>query len=96
MTNGVAGYEPRAPIISVDRIPATPSSYRLVPRSTRDAEPAAEVDPSLTPEMQRAVRSLREMPPFAREREIEAGRFSSFTSEEKEFLLNQDYQSRAK
>jgi hypothetical protein len=31
---------------------------------------------------------LHEMPPFAREREIEHGRYSHFSSEEREMLRN--------
>jgi hypothetical protein len=36
----------------------------------------------------RAMATLREMPPYAREREIETGRFSNFSPEEKEVLRN--------
>jgi hypothetical protein len=32
------------------------------------------------------MRALREMPPFARQREIETGRFSHFAPQEKELL----------
>jgi hypothetical protein len=39
------------------------------------------------------MRSLREMPPFARERELETGRYSQLTTEQKEFLRSQDYGS---
>jgi hypothetical protein len=34
------------------------------------------------------LQRLREMPPFAREREIETGRYSQFSSEEKHILRN--------
>jgi hypothetical protein len=34
------------------------------------------------------MRSLREMPPFAREREIETGRYSQFSPQEKKLLRN--------
>jgi hypothetical protein len=37
-----------------------------------------------------AMRALREMPPFAREREIERGRYSNFSAEERELLRNLD------
>jgi len=40
----------------------------------------------LRPEMQRAMQRLREMPPFAREREIEKGLYSKFSAQEKEIL----------
>jgi hypothetical protein len=35
-----------------------------------------------------AMRALREMPPFAREREIDHGRYSKFSAEERELLRN--------
>jgi hypothetical protein len=40
--------------------------------------------------MQRAMQRLREMPPFAREREIENGLYSEFSAEEKEILRSGD------
>jgi hypothetical protein len=36
--------------------------------------------------MQNAVRALREMPPYAREREIETGRYSQYSPAEKKLL----------
>jgi hypothetical protein len=71
----------RAPILSVDRITATPSSYRV-------AQSAAQQNVALRPEVQKAMRALREMPPFAREREIETGRYSHLPPEERELLRN--------
>jgi hypothetical protein len=41
-------------------------------------------------EVLNAARSLREMPPFARQREIDHGRYSHFSSEEREFLKSLD------
>jgi hypothetical protein len=38
--------------------------------------------------MLNAMRTLREMPPFAREREIDHGRYSNFSPEERELLRN--------
>jgi hypothetical protein len=38
--------------------------------------------------MQKALQRLREMPPFAREREIETGRYRQFSSQEKQILRN--------
>jgi hypothetical protein len=35
-----------------------------------------------------AMRALHEMPPYAREREIDHGRFSHFSPEEREMLRN--------
>jgi hypothetical protein len=37
-----------------------------------------------------AMRALREMPPFAREREIDHGRYSNFSAEERKLLRNLD------
>jgi hypothetical protein len=48
----------------------------------------AAADTPLRPEMQKALARLREMPPFAREREIETGRYRQFSSEEKQILRN--------
>jgi len=39
-------------------------------------------------EVLNAMRALREMPPFAREREIDHGRYSHFSAEERELLKN--------
>ena len=39
-------------------------------------------------EVQNAMRALREMPPYARDREIDSGRYSRFSPEEKEMLRN--------
>jgi hypothetical protein len=71
--------EPGAPIVSVDRITATPSSYHI-------ANPTKQHDPALRPKVQNAMRALHEMPPFAREREIETGRYSHYSPKEKELL----------
>jgi len=38
--------------------------------------------------MQKALQRLREMPPFAREREIDTGRYRQFSLEEKQILRN--------
>jgi hypothetical protein len=45
---------------------------------------------SLRPEVLKAMRALREMPPFAREREIDFGRYSNFSFKERELLRNMD------
>ncbi len=39
-------------------------------------------------EVLNAMRALHEMPPFVREREIERGRYSQFSPEEREMLRN--------
>jgi hypothetical protein len=77
----------------------TPSSYRatrsIPDRSTTEwSTPQADAA-ALRPEMQKALQRLREMPPFAREREIETGRYRQFSSEEKQILRNADLPSRA-
>lgn len=69
----------RGPILSVDRIPTTTSN-------NRPAHPTVQQAAALRPEVQNAMRALREMPPFVREREIETGRYSHFSPKEKEFL----------
>jgi hypothetical protein len=75
---------------------ATPSSYRTassIPAHFTTARAtirpaAAQADAPLRPEVQRAMLRLREMPPFAREREIERGLYRQFSPEEKQILRN--------
>jgi hypothetical protein len=76
----------------------TPNTYRaarsIPDRSTTEwATPQA--DAALRPEMEKALQRLRQMPPFAREREIETGRYRQFSSEEKQILRNAALPSRA-
>lgn len=79
-TSNVSALVRSAPIVSADRITATPAHYRGVqPSSTTQQGP-------LRPELHRAMQELREMPPFAREREIETGRYRHFSPKEKELL----------
>jgi hypothetical protein len=66
-------------VMSVDRITATPANYRSVP-STRP------LYGQMRPEVIRAMATLREMPPYARAREIETGRYSQFSPQEKALL----------
>jgi hypothetical protein len=47
-----------------------------------------QADTPLRPEVQKALQRSREMPPFARERENETGRYRQFSSEEKQILRN--------
>jgi hypothetical protein len=94
----VATVAPRRPVVSVDRMGVTPNTYRaagsIPDRSTTEwATPQA--DAALRPEMEKALQRLREMPPFAREREIETGRYRQFSSEEKQILRNAALPSRA-
>jgi len=62
----------------------TPSSYRAALSIPERVTQQANV--ALRPEMQKALQRLREMPPFAREREIETGPYSYFSPQEKELL----------
>jgi hypothetical protein len=78
-TSDVAAVTPRAPLHSSDRITATASYYRVI-------HPTTQQNLTLRPEVQNAMRALREMPPFARDREIDTGRYSHFSSEERELL----------
>jgi hypothetical protein len=59
-----------------------------MPERSATARAASQEDAPLRPEMQKALQRLREMPPFAREREIETGRYRQFSSEEKQILRN--------
>jgi hypothetical protein len=70
---------PQGRVMSVDHITATPASYR----TTAATRPLYG---QMRPEVIRAMATLREMPPFAREREIETGRYSQFSEQEKELL----------
>jgi hypothetical protein len=70
---------------------ATPASYRVTrvnPARGNGGGAAAQSNSPLRPEMRRAMERLRNMPPFAREREIESGRYSQFSLEEKQILRN--------
>ena len=70
-TANVAALTPRDPFLSTERITITPSNYQVAHSTTRQ-------NPPVRHEVQSAMRALREMPPFAREREIETGRYSPF------------------
>ena len=76
-TTNVAALTSRGPILSTDT--TTPSNYQVAHSTTRQ-------NPPVRHEVQSAMRALREMPPFAREREIETGRYSHFSPEERELL----------
>jgi hypothetical protein len=69
----------------------TPSIYRaarLIPEHATTEPATTEAHLPLRAEMQKALQRLREMPPFAREREIQTGRYRQFSSEEKQILRN--------
>jgi hypothetical protein len=99
--SNAAAIASRGPVLSVDRMSTTPSSYRAAGstpahlttvRATTEratiVRAGAQADAPLRPEVQKALQRLREMPPFAREREIETGRYSQFSPEEKQVLRN--------
>jgi len=67
-------------VLASDRIKAMPGNYHRVAHSTTLGNTAVRH------EVQSAMRALREMPPFAREREIETGRYSHLSSGERELL----------
>jgi hypothetical protein len=69
-------------------IAAHSSTQRATPQQATTERAAQQGDAPLRPEVQRALQRLREMPPFAREREIETGRYREFSSEEKQVLRN--------
>ena len=81
---GVPADEPSVPFRSDAVMTASASDYRV-------AHTSLHQDPPLRPELQNAMRTLREMPPFARQREIETGRYSHFSPAEREFLSSLDY-----
>ena len=76
----------------------TPSSYRAarsIPDRSTTQWATPQADAALRGEIQKALQRLREMPPFAFEREIETGRYRQFSSEEKQILRNAALASRA-
>jgi hypothetical protein len=89
--SNVATAGPRGPVPSLDTTSVTPISYRAarsIPERSTTGRSTSQSDAPLRPEMQKALQRLREMPPFAREREIETGRYSQFSPEEKQILRN--------
>ena len=84
-------FGPRPRVLSVDPMMATPSSYRVARANSARGDggtAAARSDAPRSPEMRRALERLRNMPPFAREREINSSRYSQFSAEEKQTLRN--------
>jgi hypothetical protein len=69
-------------------IPAHFTTERATTEQATIERAAPQADASLRPEVQKALQRLREMPPFAREREIETGSYRQFSSEEKRILRN--------
>lgn len=78
-TPNVTTVASRAPILSTEKINVTAISYRA-------ANSITQQNSRLRPEVQSAMRALREMPPFARQREIETGRYRHFSPEDRELL----------
>jgi hypothetical protein len=71
----------------------TPSSFRAarsIPERSTTERATPQADAPLRPEMQEALQRLREMPPYARQREIDFGRYSNFSPEERELLRSLD------
>jgi hypothetical protein len=66
---------------------SSPAHYTTV-RGTTERATLEKAAAPLRPEVQKALQRLSEMPPFAREREIETGRYSQFSSAEKQILRN--------
>jgi hypothetical protein len=82
-------------IVSAGASAGASAAFRSpAPASTNEAAPAitsnGQLERSSAPrrEVLIAMRVLHEMPPFAREREIEHGRYSHFSPEEREMLRN--------
>jgi hypothetical protein len=89
--SNVATVGLRGPVLSPDTTSVTQSSYRAarsIPERSTTGRATPQSDAPLRPEMQKALQRLREMPPFAREREIETGRYRQFSPEDKQILRN--------
>jgi hypothetical protein len=80
VTFAAAAYRPQAPRGVTVGATVSTANNRLGHSS---APPRREV--------LKAMRALREMPPFAREREIDYGRYSHFSPRERELLRNVDF-----
>src|SRR5271166_2726848 len=70
-----ASYTATAPTYPTHAIAAKPVSYKPANSTTRQLPP-------LRPEVQNVIRALRGMPPGARERQIDSGRYSNLTPKE--------------
>jgi hypothetical protein len=69
-------------------VPAHSTAVQVSTGRTTTGPAIAQASAPLRPEMQKALQRLSEMPPFAREREIETGRYSHFSAAEKQILRN--------
>jgi hypothetical protein len=68
-------YRPQGAPRDIERAAAVGSSYRV-----------ADSGAAASREVRNAMRALREMPPSVREREIDTGRYSHFSAEERAML----------
>ena len=78
--SGAPSPDPNRPPNANGVIMASAVAFRSPAAEPASAAPRREV--------LNAMRALHEMPPFAREREIEHGRYSHFSPEEREMLRN--------
>jgi hypothetical protein len=78
--SGAPSPDPDRPPSANGVIMASAAAFRSPAVEPATAAPRREV--------LNAMRALHEMPPFAREREIEHGRYSHFSPEEREMLRN--------
>lgn len=96
--SGAPSSEPNRPP-SANSVTMASAAFRssAVPRTSDAATTIAaseQLERNSAPprrEVLNAMRALREMPPFAREREIEHGRYSHFSPEEREMLRNVEH-----
>jgi hypothetical protein len=84
--NGVSIVSAGAGASAAFRSPASASTSEAGPAIISDGQLERFSAPRR--EVLNAMRVLHEMPPFAREREIEHGRYSNFSPEEREMLRN--------
>jgi hypothetical protein len=82
VTNSVAVYRPPVPNYGAAASNGATSKYRLT-RATDQQLPSG-----LRLGVQNAIRALRAMPPDARQRQLNSGRYDNFTPEERELLNN--------
>jgi hypothetical protein len=75
-------------VAAADFRPPAPLGTAVAAKSSAVYKQHVYSSAPLRPEVLNAMRQLREMPPFAREREIDTGRYSHFSPEERELLRN--------
>ena len=73
-----AAYTPNRSNYRVAATPVTTGNYRPARSTTRQLQ-------QLSPEAQNVVRALRAMPPAARQRQIDSGRYSNLSPQELEY-----------